>query len=84
MDDFLKMDVFFVVATVGFALLAITGSIVLWRLGRILKEVEHVAGQVAAESDEIRKDIAAFRSDVRLGKGKVKSLLSFIGKIGKN
>ncbi len=83
MDEFLKMDIFFVVTTV--VVLALGGLVayVLWRVSRILKHIEHISEQVALETDNIRGDLAQVRAEIKDGKGKVKSLLKFFGTIGK-
>lgn len=83
MSEFLKMDIFFVVATGAVVVLAGFTAFVLWRLGRVLKNVEHVSEQVAKESDTIREDLAEMRSDIRQGKGRLKSLFGFVGKSAK-
>lgn len=83
MDEFLKMDIFFFVATVAVVVLAFFTAFVLWRLQRVLKNIEHISEQVAIESDIVRQDIAEMRSDIRHGKGRIKSLFSFLGKFGK-
>ncbi|MDP2665333.1 MAG: hypothetical protein Q8P23_01635 [bacterium] len=83
MDEFLKMDIFFVVATVAVVVLAFFTAFVLWRLERVLRNIEHISEQVAAESDDIRQDLAGLRNDIKQGKGRLKSLFSFLGKFGK-
>ncbi len=83
MDEFLKMDIFFFVATVAVVVLAYFAAFVLWRLQRVLKNIEHISEQVAGESDTIRQDLAELRSDVRQGKGRLKSLFGFLGKFTK-
>ncbi|MDP2665682.1 MAG: hypothetical protein Q8P23_03575 [bacterium] len=83
MDEFLKMDIFFFVTTVAVVVLAFFSAYVLWRLQRVLKNIEHISEQVAIESDIVRQDIAEMRSDIRYGKGRIKSLFSFLGKLGK-
>lgn len=83
MDEFLKMDIFFVVATLAVAVLAVLSSFILWRLERILKHVEHISEQAAAESDNLREDLAEMRADVRQGKGRLMALLGFVGKSAK-
>jgi uncharacterized protein YoxC len=83
MDEFLKMDIFFFVATVAVVVLAYFAAFVLWRLQRVLKNIEHISEQVAGESDTIRQDLAELRSDVRRGKGRLKSLFGFLGKFTK-
>lgn len=83
MDEFLKMDIFFVVATVAVAVLAVLSSFILWRLERILKHVEHISEQAAAESDNIRHDLDEMRADVRRGKGRLMALLGLVTKSAK-
>jgi uncharacterized protein YoxC len=80
MDEFLKMDIFFFVATIAVVVLAIFTAFVLWRLERVLKSVEHISEQVSLESDEVRHDLAEMRSDVRRGKSRLKSLFGFLKK----
>jgi membrane protein implicated in regulation of membrane protease activity len=83
MDEFLKMDIFFFVTTVAVVVLAFFAAYVLWRLQRVLKNIEHVSEQVAIESDIVRQDIAEMRSDIRHGEGRLKSLFGFLAKTEK-
>ncbi len=83
MEAFLKMDIFFFVTTLAVVVLAVLASITMVRLNRILKNVEHISEQVAAESDAVRLDLAEMRGDIRRGKGKIKSLLGFIDRTAK-
>ncbi|MFA7302859.1 MAG: hypothetical protein WC030_03895 [Candidatus Paceibacterota bacterium] len=78
MNDFLKMDIFFAVTTVVTIVLGIGIAIVLWRLERILKNVEHISKQIAIESDNVRQDLVELRSNIRQGKGRLMSLLRFL------
>jgi len=80
MGDFLKMDVFFLVTTIAVLLSIFFGAVLFWRLSRIFKNIEHISKQVALESDNIRLDLAELRTDVRRGKGRLKSLINFFGK----
>jgi uncharacterized membrane protein len=64
MNEFLKMDIFFVVATVAVVLIAVALAFVLLSLYRILRKVEEVAEMVSDEGKELRADIA--RARVRL------------------
>lgn len=80
MDDLLKMDIFFFTTTVAVVLITLLGTVVLWRIARVLKNVEHISEQVALESDAVRLDLAEMRSEIRRGKGKLKSLFGFFGK----
>ncbi len=83
MDEFLKMDIFFVVTTVAVIVLSFFTVFVLWRLERILRNIEHISGQVTLESDSVRKDIAGMRDEIRRGRGRLKSLFGFLGKFAK-
>jgi len=76
MNEFLKMDVFFLVTTVAVVLFAGLGAIVLWRLARILKHVEHVAEQIAIGSEVIRTDFAHVRTRMREGEWGMRSLFN--------
>lgn len=83
MNEFLKMDLFFFITTLAVILLAVFGALVLWRLSRVLKHIEHISEQVALESDAVREDLAEVRADIRRGKGRLKSLLGFLHKTKK-
>lgn len=81
MNEFLKMDIFFFVTTIVVVVLGAVSAYVLWRIGRVLKHIEHIAEQASLESDIIRADLAELRRDVREGKGRVKSFFNFFKKI---
>lgn len=83
MNEFLKMDIFFFVTTGAVVLLTGAVLFMLWRIAQILKHLEHISEQVSLESDTLRADLAEMRSDVRKGKGKLKSLFSFFSKTAK-
>ncbi|MHB8660704.1 MAG: hypothetical protein ACYC75_02060 [Minisyncoccota bacterium] len=83
MDEFLKMNIFFFVTTIAIVALSFFTALVLWRLERVLKNIEHISEQIALESDSVRKDLAEMRDEVRRGKSRFKSLFSFLGKFTK-
>jgi hypothetical protein len=83
MDQFLKMDIFFVVTTVAVVVLGVLLAFVLVKAYRILGHLEHISEQAALESDRLREDIAELRADIRSGEHKIGSMLGFLGKIGK-
>lgn len=83
MNEFLKMDIFFFVATVAVVALAFFTAFVLWRLERVLRNIEHISEQVTEESDEVRCDLAEMRREVQIGKGRLQSLFGFFGKFTK-
>lgn len=80
MNEFLKMDIFFFVTTVVVIALGILSAYIMWRIGRVLKHIEHISEQAALESDSIRADLAEMRTDIRKGKGRLKSFFSFLKK----
>jgi hypothetical protein len=83
MDEFLKMDIFFFVTTVMVVVLGVLAAYVFWRVTKILKYLEHIAEQAALETDNLREDIAEFRSDIRQGGNRIMSALSFFDRVGK-
>ncbi|HVB19683.1 MAG TPA: hypothetical protein VNF51_00120 [Candidatus Paceibacterota bacterium] len=80
MNGFLQMDIFFFVTTVAVILFTLLGVLGMWQFLRILKNIEHISEQIALESDSIRLDLAGVRSDIRRGKGRLKSLFGFFKK----
>jgi hypothetical protein len=83
MNEFFKMDVFFVVTTAVVVVLGVLVAYILWRLERVLRHIEHISEQVAKESELLRQDFAGVRNDIRNGKNRFKSLFSLIGKFTK-
>ncbi|MHB8710114.1 MAG: hypothetical protein ACYC6X_01010 [Minisyncoccota bacterium] len=83
MDEFLKMNIFFFVTTVAVVMLAFFTAFVLWRLERVLRNIEHISEQVALESDSVRKDLAGMRDEVRRGKSRLTALFGFLEKFKK-
>lgn len=83
MTDFLKMDIFFFVTTVVVLAIGILSAYILWRIGRVMKYIEHISAQAATESDIIHQDLAELRDELHAGKGRFKSLFHFFGKVGK-
>lgn len=79
MNEFLKMDVFFFVTTIAVVLFTGLGVYISWRMTKILRFIEHIAEQVALESDIVRADLATVRADIRAGKGRLQSLFNFFG-----
>lgn len=83
MNEFLKMDIFFIITTIAVVMLVILGVVVFLKVSRILGHIEHVSEQVSLESDSIRNDLVEVRRDIREGKGRLKSLFNFFGKVVK-
>ena len=83
MNEFLKMDVFFVVTTIAVIAVSALTIFVLWKIARILRNVEHVSEQISLEADAVREDLADVRAEVKRGKGRIASLLGFFKKATK-
>lgn len=79
MNDFLKMDIFFVVTTVAVVVISILLVFVLFRFLRILKNVEDISHMVEEEGIRLREDIAHVRDSVKTEGIRVKHLLSLLG-----
>ncbi|MBI5470528.1 hypothetical protein HY968_04410 [Candidatus Kaiserbacteria bacterium] len=61
MDPFLKMDIFFVVATAVTLLLGLFFVLVAWKLWKILGHVEQIAEIAGKEAENLREDAAYVR-----------------------
>ena len=77
MNEFFKMDFFFVVTTAVVVLIGIFFLVALFYLIKILKSVDHLAKNVSEESDGIRGDINVLRAKVRDEGMKMKHLTDF-------
>lgn len=75
MDEFLKMDIFFFVATFCLIFLTLMIGFVIWRLLKILKHVERIAEVAGAEAENLREDAAYVRGRLL---GVLDALFSFV------
>jgi hypothetical protein len=80
MTEFLKMDVFFVIATVGFVLLALLLGIAVFYIIQLLRTLNRVADTIEEEAMELKGDLDAARASM---KRKGSSLFKFAGMVGK-
>jgi len=81
MDDFLQMDIFFVVTTAAVVVVAILLGIALFYVVRVLRNVDQVTRNLSEESSLIREDIAVLRTNVRTEGMKWKHFAQFFGGI---
>lgn len=81
MSEFLKMDIFFVVATIITALAGVFIVIALYYIVRILKSVDHLAQNVSTESDNIKGDLTLLRVKIREEGVKIKHFSDFFASI---
>ena len=75
MDEFLKMDVFFVIASLSILIVSALISFAVWRLLRILKHVERIAEIAGKEAENLRENASYIRGRTL---GVLDGLISFI------
>ncbi len=80
MSDFAKMDIFFVVTTIAVIVVAGLLAYALFKIIKILRNVEHVSQIVSDEGDLVREDIAQMRSSIMREGFKLTHLASFARK----
>ena len=74
------MDVFFVVTTIAVVAIGVLLCITLYRILKILRNVEHVSKIVSDEGDLMRDDIAEMRMAIKREGFKLTHLASFARK----
>jgi hypothetical protein len=65
MDDFLKMDIFFVVTTAIVFTVGLIVAVALVYVVRILMSVNHITKNISEESDNLKADVAHMRSKMK-------------------
>ncbi|HEY0010660.1 MAG TPA: hypothetical protein VGB97_01950 [Candidatus Paceibacterota bacterium] len=80
MEDFLKMDIFFVVATVVMTLIGALVVVALVYAVRFLRTLNRVGDEFAEEAKAIREDVRAARARVKEEGFRAASLFSLFGK----
>lgn len=65
MNQFLQMDIFFVITTLVVLILGILAAFILWKVLRILGYVEDISRDVSQESSLMRQDIAQVRARMK-------------------
>ncbi len=67
MNEFLKMDIFFVVATIALVIVGILVCIVLVYVARFLNTANRIAIEVEEETEAIRADLEDMRGGIKRG-----------------
>ncbi|HRH24517.1 MAG TPA: hypothetical protein PK109_02930 [Candidatus Paceibacterota bacterium] len=75
MSDFLKMDIFFFVATIGTIVTSILLATILFYGIRVLRGIERILGEVEEEAKALRADIQEVRAVARKEGSKLAGLL---------
>jgi hypothetical protein len=77
MDDFLKMDIFFGVATGATIIMAALMCVALMYLIRLLRTLSRISEEIEGEAKALRADFDAARMNLKRGGMKVSNLFSF-------
>lgn len=77
MNEFLKMDIFFVVSTIAVVVVSVLVAYALIRILRILRSVEQISETVSDEAVLVRADVAQLRHNVRQEGFKLKHMSRF-------
>ena len=83
MNEFAKMDIFFMITTVAVVVVAISMVVVLVYIARLLHTLNRIATDVEEEAEAIRADLEDARAKVRREGLKLAHLFSFFGKTTK-
>jgi hypothetical protein len=84
MSEFLKMDIFFVVATIGFVVFALLLCVALWYAIQLLRTINRVANSVEAEAMLLKEDFDEARASIKQeGKSLMSNMLTLTGFAGK-
>ena len=65
MNDFLKMDIFFIVTTLVVLMLGIVVTLILFRISRILRHIEDISRDISEEIALLRNDVAQMRARIK-------------------
>ena len=82
MNEFVKMDVFFIIASTAAILLTVLLVILLIYLIRLIRDAKFIVNKAKVEAELLSEDIRDLRQNVKNG-FKIKHLLSFFGSIAK-
>jgi biopolymer transport protein ExbB/TolQ len=67
MEDFVKMDIFFMVTTASVVLLSLMGFLALLFVVKILKDLSEITKIARREAKEIADDVDQIRADIKEG-----------------
>ncbi len=78
MDTLIHADIFFFVTTIAVVVVALTLTIVLIYLAKVLSDIKKITGQVRDETILFREDLRDLRGQVRNEGFKLRSFLDLI------
>ncbi|MES2225861.1 MAG: hypothetical protein V4480_03560 [Patescibacteria group bacterium] len=83
MDPFLKMDIFFIAATIALVIVTVLAAVVLIYLARFLATLDRIANNALEEAEAIREDLDDMRERMKKSRLWFVPLFSFFGKTAK-
>jgi uncharacterized membrane-anchored protein YhcB (DUF1043 family) len=83
MNEFLKMDIFFAIAAIGFVVLTVMVGIVLWYAIRLVRTLSRVADTVEGEANALKNDFDEARASIKREGMNLMSLFGFARKTSK-
>jgi hypothetical protein len=81
MNDLLKQDIFFFVATIAVVILSILLAILVIYIIRISRKVNYIADKAKQETDLLSTELTELRRNIRSSGLKLKHFIGFFGKI---
>jgi|JI10StandDraft_1071094.scaffolds.fasta_scaffold00670_31 hypothetical protein len=78
MSDFQQMDIFFIIASVGFVIFIFVGIAIASLAIQLLKKLNSIADDAKAVSSDVREVSDTLRADVEGARTFVKGLFSFL------
>ena len=83
MDNFLKQDIFFFVATVAVVVFMLLAGVLLIYVIKIVRSVHYILDKVKLETDIITKELGELRASIRSEGIKIKQFAKFFGNFRK-
>ncbi len=83
MNDFIKMDVFFVITTIAVIMFIIVIAVVGYYIIKILRDVKKISQTAKTETENLAQDLEDLRANARQEGLKFKHLGKFIASIYK-
>lgn len=65
MNDFLKMDIFFLITTAATVVFTVLGTILLVYLIGLMRDLKYISKKARQETEKISEDIDRFRQNIR-------------------
>lgn len=79
MEDIVKADIFFFIASIALCILTLFSAIILYFVYKVVRAVQRVVDRIEAQSEEIASDVNNFRSFMYKG-GIFASIVSLINR----